>query len=214
MKADVYLFDWDNTLVDTWPNIHAAFNVMMQEMGREPWSFEMTKANIKHSMREAFPEMFGDEWQRAADAYQKAYRAVHLDNLCALPDAQHTLQQLRAQGKKIAAVSNKRGPTLRLEVAHMGWDRYFDAIIGAGDAARDKPHPDPAEMALEHMQQRKGSHVCFIGDTVVDLECGNAIGAQCVLYGDVQTDGNIYQGSPFAHHVRDHASLMHLLKIA
>ncbi|MCI5050547.1 MAG: HAD hydrolase-like protein, partial [Rickettsiales bacterium] len=52
------LFDWDNTLVNTWPTIHEALNVLMREKGREEWTLDQTKANVKKSMRDAFPAMF------------------------------------------------------------------------------------------------------------------------------------------------------------
>lgn len=210
-NVEAFLFDWDNTLVDTWPTIHAALNIMMVEMGEEEWSLAKTKANVKRSMRDAFPDMFGDDWEQAAEIYQRAYRSMHLDNLSAIVGAEDTLKLLRTMPVKVAAVSNKRGPTLREEIAHIGWGDYFDAIVGAGDAAHDKPHPAPAELALQKMEQDKGKHIWFVGDTIVDLECSNATGCTTVLYGDVEIDGNRYLDHEFHHHVKNHDELVGLI---
>ncbi|MCG8511988.1 MAG: HAD hydrolase-like protein, partial [Rhodospirillales bacterium] len=67
---------------------------------------------------------------------------------------------------------------LREEAAHMGWEPFFDRIIGAFDADRDKPAPAPVIMALGDSQIACGPDVWFVGDTDVDMECG--INAGCV----------------------------------
>ena len=59
-KPSAILFDWDNTLVNTWPLIHKAINVTFQEYGLEPWSLEKVKENAHESSREAFPKLFGE----------------------------------------------------------------------------------------------------------------------------------------------------------
>lgn len=52
------LFDWDNTLVDSWQIIHEALHETFVAFDREPWTIEQTKAWVRHSMREAFPKAF------------------------------------------------------------------------------------------------------------------------------------------------------------
>ncbi len=75
------IFDWDNTLVDTWPVIHAALNATLKEMGHAEWTFEQTKARVRKSMRDSFPELFGDKWEKAGEIYQAQYRGMHLQDL-------------------------------------------------------------------------------------------------------------------------------------
>ena len=41
------LFDWDNTLVDTWPVIHDSMNVTLTHMGWEPWTMDETRARVR-----------------------------------------------------------------------------------------------------------------------------------------------------------------------
>lgn len=36
-KPKAIIFDWDNTLVDSWPVIQHAIDHTMVEMGKEPW---------------------------------------------------------------------------------------------------------------------------------------------------------------------------------
>ena len=59
------LFDWDNTLIDSWPAIHSATNAVMAAMGHPLWTFEETKIRVRKSLRDTFPVMFGERWLEA-----------------------------------------------------------------------------------------------------------------------------------------------------
>ena len=143
------IFDWDNTLVDTWPVIHAALESTFLDMGRVPWTLAQTKERVAKSMRDSFPELFGPEWKKAADIYQNHYRSIHLTRLQPLPQAEALLKAIRERKLFCAVVSNKKGPTLRKEVEHLGWSHYFDSLVGSDDAPRDKPFADPVHLAFE-----------------------------------------------------------------
>ena len=154
--------------------------------------------------------MFGDRWEEASQHYQQSYRSIHLNNLLPLPGASALLAALHSH-IPLGVVSNKRGASLRIEVPHVGWQDYFDVLVGAGDAARDKPHADPALLALETLGIAPSPNVWFVGDTTVDLECANAAGLTPILYGDVVHDGGVYEGSKFAAHARDLDALQALI---
>lgn len=209
-RPEAIIFDWDNTLVDTWPTIHEALNVTLAQMGHPEWSLEKVQAEIKKSMRDAFPAMFGDRWEEAANNYQTYYRSIHLKNLQFLKQADAVLDALRQHDVFVAVVSNKRGQNLRKEIEHLGWGHYFDAVVGADDAAFDKPHAAPVEMALGEIVP--GESVWFVGDTIIDLECAQNTNTVPILYGDVEVNGGEYLGFPFKHHVRSHADMLRLIE--
>lgn len=210
------IFDWDNTLVDTWPVIHAALEATFMEMGMRPWPISETMRRVRKSMRDSFPEVFGEEWQKAGELYQQHYRATHLERLKALPEAETVLARVRARKLFSAVVSNKKGVNLRKEIAALGWEKYFDAVVGSDDAARDKPHTDPVHLAFEKSHVKAGEHVWFIGDSEIDLECAMAAGCTAILYGDVAathpeyTDTH-YFGFPYRAYVKDHREMLMLL---
>lgn len=208
------IFDWDNTLVDTWPVIHGALHHTFAALGLEPWTLEQTRARVKKSMRDSFPELFGGEWERAAEIYQQHYRSCHLENLDPLPLAEEVLRHFRAQPSLyVAVVSNKRGNTLRKEVEHLGWNGYFDALVGSGDAAYDKPHAAPVHLALEASGVAPGEDVWFIGDSAIDLECAGMTGCTPLLYGEYAvTEGGRHEGFPYSHHAPSHAAFLEWLK--
>ncbi len=206
------IFDWDNTLVNTWPTIHEALNHTLRLMGHDEWTMEKTKAHVKKSMRDAFPQLFGERWQEAAETYQRYYRSIHLDNLEGLAHARAMLEAVRDTGMYMGLVSNKRGDNLRQELDHIGWYELFDAVVGSGDANKDKPDPAPLLLALAESGAQAGENVWFIGDTTIDLDCAENAGCTAILYGAVTPESDThYCGSPYHHHAKDHIALKELL---
>jgi phosphoglycolate phosphatase len=179
------IFDWDNTLVDTWPLIQVAIDTTMEQMGKEPWGLEKVKNEVHASMRESFPKIFGDNWEKAGEIYKKSYRENHLDKLVFLPGATQLLDKLLELNITLIIISNKIGTTLRKEAGHMGVSDKFFSIVGSTDAARDKPHKEPVDLALQNSElDPKRDLIWFVGDTITDVECAAISECQPVLYGE------------------------------
>ena len=210
-KPRAILFDWDNTLVNTWPMIHRALNMTLRHMDHPEWTFERVKSEIKQSMRDSFPSMFGDRWKDAAAHYQQSYRSIHLETLEALPGAFDMLSTIPRPEVFVGIVSNKMGSTLRKELAHLAWEPQFSVAVGSSDAARDKPHPEPVLLALKDSGITPAPDVWFVGDSGIDLEVAKNTGCTQILYGDFHPENGLYEGFPFRAHTRDHAELKALI---
>jgi phosphoglycolate phosphatase len=187
-KPKAILFDWDNTLVDTWPVIHEALKNTFEVYGMTPWTLAEVKQRVARSMRDAFPDLFGAEWEKAGELYKNNYRAIHLKNLKPLPGAEDTLRAAQRTGAFLGVVSNKTGPILRKEVPYLGWQDYFSALVGSGDAEKDKPHAAPILKALEGSGISPGPDVWLVGDSIIDVECTKEAGISAVVYGDLEVD--------------------------
>lgn len=180
-RPDAVLFDWDNTLVDSWTVIHDALNTTLEAMGHSPWTLDETRQRVTRSMRESFPEMFKTRWEEARDIFYTRYREIHLTRLSALPGAETLIEALMAAEIYLGVVSNKAGEHLRLEAAHLGWNDRFSRFVGATDAPRDKPASDPIILALSGSGIPAGPTVWFVGDTAIDMECAHRSGCVPVL---------------------------------
>lgn len=171
------IFDWDNTLIDSWECIRAATNATLTHMGHPEWSMEETRRRVAKSLRDSFPELFGERWEEARDHFYATFRSIHLDFLNPLPCAEALLGELAAQDVWLAVVSNKNGAFLRKEAERLGWGRYFQRLVGATDAPEDKPSAAPVLMALEGSGIGPGGDVWFVGDSPIDMHC--AVNAGC-----------------------------------
>lgn len=178
------LFDWDNTLVDTWDIIRASMNAALEWGGQRPWTEDEARARIRQSLRDSFPGIFGDRWEGAREVFYGYFRAHHLEFLRPMDGAEDMLRALASAGAYLGVVSNKTGRYLRAESAALGWDRYFGRLVGSTDAPADKPACDPVHMALEPAGIAAGPEVWFVGDTDVDMQCALASGCVPVLLGE------------------------------
>ncbi len=194
------IFDWDNTLVDSWQTIHETINATLGALGLEQWSIEETLKRVRKSLRDSFPGIFGERWKEAEKIFYERYSAIHLDALKPLPGAFKMLEELHHLGIYLAVVSNKNGKHLRQEVEHLGWGSFFGNIVGATDAKHDKPAAEPVEMALAGVNIGGKDRVWFAGDTEIDMECAVNSGSIPVLVRKkLPTDGEFSLFPPALH---------------
>ena len=183
-KPDAIIYDWDNTLVDTWPLIKNAINATMRSLNREEWSLEKVRDSVHKSMRESFPEIFGNEWERAGEIYKKAYQDINIAQISLLKNSFELLNFVKNLNIPQFLVSNKIGTTLRKEVKKLQLEHLFFSLVGAQDANFDKPSREPADFALMGSQiDPKKHHIWFVGDTIADVECAHNLGACPIIYG-------------------------------
>jgi phosphoglycolate phosphatase len=178
------LFDWDSTLVDNWPGVTAAMNAALGAFDLPHWTEQEMRLRAKRSMRDNFPTIFGERWEDARDIFYAAFEERHLSALRALGGAEDLLSALRERSVLMGVVSNKNGNFLRAEAETLGWTGFFHRIVGATDAVKDKPAREPVDLALADSGHVPGDAVWFVGDSLVDLQCGVASGCVPVLIGD------------------------------
>ncbi|MBL6457794.1 HAD family hydrolase [Belnapia sp. T6] len=203
------LWDWDNTLVDGWLAIAAGLNAAFARFGLPQWTLEEVRGRVRRSLRETFPEMFGAEWETARDIFYAEVRARHLAVLTPMPGAGEAVEAVAALGLPQGVISNKQGPLLRAEAAHLGWAAQFRILLGAGDAAVDKPDPAPFRLALPALGLPAAS-VWYVGDTALDMEAARRAGCVPVLLGDAAHDGGPEAAAPALAFLDAAALIAHL----
>ena len=196
-RPTLLLWDWDNTLVDAWAGITAALNAALAAFGKPLWTVDDTRGRVRVALRESFPVMFGDEWERAREIFYATLTGHHLDHVSPMPGAKEALEAGSALPQGV--VSNKAGAFLRREVQHLGWQSYFGPVIGAGDAEADKPDPAPIYFALQHFGRVPDRSVWYLGDTALDMQAARAAGVTAVLVGDAAHDGGVARAAPHRH---------------
>lgn len=176
-KPRAIIYDWDNTLVDSWPLIQQSIDKTLIQMGHEPWGLEKVKSLVHKSMRESFPMLFGENWREAGKLYKQNYLEINLD-INFLPQARQMIELIAKNDILQIVISNKIGQTLRQECKSLQVENIFFSIIGSGDANCDKPNKDPVDLALMGSGlDPKKDEIWFIGDTIADVEC--ALNSDC-----------------------------------
>ncbi len=179
------VFDWDNTLIDNWDAITEALNKVRAMSGLETWTTPQARVKSARPMRVSFPEWFGDAWEARRDIFYAHFEAVHIERLRVMAGAPELLAVLDARGIPMFIVSTKKNSLLNKEIDHLGWRRYFKAIVGALDCPRDKPDRMPVDHALAAAGLKADNPaIWLVGDTHADVECALRSGCTPVLVGD------------------------------
>ncbi len=206
------IFDWDNTLIDSWAAIEDAQNFTLAYFGLKPWTFEEIRTRVRGSMRDTFPQLFGERWREAGEVFYARFTEHHVETLRPLPGAEEMLVALKRAGVHLAVVSNKKGDYLRAEAAHLAWEPFFVNIVGAFDAPRDKPATDPVELALAGSGITSGRRVWFAGDTDIDLQCAANSGCLPVLVRATPPEPDEFPDHPPAVYAADCISLLKIVR--
>ena len=206
------LFDWDNTLIDSWEVIFDALNFTLEKFNKDQWSITETKNRVGKSLRDSFPDLFGEKWEKAAEVFYRRFEDIHIKQLKPLKGSQKMLEDIIELDIAIGIVSNKRGDILRKEVCHLGWGKYFSSIIGAGDAEHDKPSIEPVALALMNCDKKSGAKIWFVGDSDIDMECAHSANLSPILLRKFPPQPGEFKNHPPAHHVSDCEALSKLIK--
>jgi hypothetical protein len=85
------LFDWDNTLVNTWPTIVECYHDTFTRLGLRPWTAEEVQTRAHGSLRDVFPKLFGARAGEAERVFYETFFRIHLERLQPLPGAEALL---------------------------------------------------------------------------------------------------------------------------
>lgn len=186
-------FDLDGTLVDSVPDLTAAVNVMLRQLGLPARAEAQVRTWVGNGMNnlirraltndmagQADPELF----DRARPLYKAAY-ADHISVYSELyPGACEGLTELHAAGFPLACVTNKSAEFALPLLERLGIGHFFTTVVG-GECI---PNPKPAPDALLLCAERLGVPVTqglMVGDSLNDVGAARNAGCPvvCVPYG-------------------------------
>lgn len=187
-------FDLDGTLVDSVPDLTAAINVMLQQLGRPQREEAQVRTWVGNGMdnlirRALVGDLDGSRadpalFTRAKPLYRAAY-AEHISVYSALyPGAREGLTELHAARVPMACVTNKPAEFARPLLEKLGIEAFFTTVVGGECTANPKPAPD----ALLLCAERLGISITqglMIGDSLNDVGAARNAGCPvvCVPYG-------------------------------
>lgn len=182
------MFDLDGTLVDSVPDLAAAVDRMLLELGRPAagldavrhWVGNGAQVLVRRALAGDIDHAGVDDAlaEQALALFMDAYAESH-DLTIVYPGVQDTLRWLRKRGVEMALITNKPERFVGPLLDQMKLGSYFRWIIGGDTLAQKKP--DPA--ALLFVMQMAGvtpQQALFVGDSRSDVLAAKAAGVQCV----------------------------------
>jgi phosphoglycolate phosphatase len=170
------LFDFDGTLIDSYPAIAASVNFVRGEHGLPPLTVDEVRKHVgrgpDHLLGHTVP---GYQAEIDTQRYRTHHPTVMREKTALLPGAAAVLPALKRMGKRLGLCSNKPRVFSAELLRHLGIAEFFDVVLGPEDVERPKPAPDMLRLALERLAL-PADRVLYVGDMTVDIETARAAG--------------------------------------
>lgn len=188
------VFDWDNTLVNSWHRIHFGWQKTLEEYALPPINLEEVKRTVRLSARESFASVFGEASAQDAIARYRFHYSRYPHPSEPVRGAEKLLKFCVFSKISCGVISNKSHDFLLQEIAQLGWSQYFSlGMLGAGHAKADKPDAEALLTLLP--ESADWVSLWYVGDTGVDILFAHNCGLPSVLIGD-----NLLPGDPNPDH--------------
>jgi phosphoglycolate phosphatase len=201
------IIDLDGTMLDTAPDFLVAINNMRAEFDLAPLGIDTIKnfvgkgsENLIHRVLavDFTEEQVAKHFDTALASYQHHYLAINGDYSTLYPEVIEGLQAMRAQGLRLACVTNKPIAFTLPLLAKKELAGYFEVIYGGDSFARKKPDPIALLQVCADFNLPP-AQVLTIGDSSNDAQAARAAACPVLLvpYGynhgeaiqNVETDG-------------------------
>ncbi len=180
----VVVFDLDGTLINTAPDLSAALNTMLAQLGRTTLPTARVIAMVGRGMRNLIESglrttgtVSEELIEQALPIFLQHYAAHLADESQPYAGAETALKLLRTRGADLAICSNKPEGFCRQLLAAFGWEGMFLDVIGGDTLAVRKPDPQPL---LEAIRRAGGGRAVLVGDSIIDVETARAAGLPCL----------------------------------
>lgn len=169
------LLDMDGTLVDAFAPIIHALNCTLKEFGLPTMSDTEVKRHTGKGECSMI-SLFGEHREIAARRFLE-FHDQRMFDIQPLPGAENLLQWLYEHGIPAAIVTSKSQSRAEIQIEHLGWTRYFSAVVGLSEGRRQKPDPHTLQIACRYLDIAP-AQTFMIGDGTADMKAAAALGSQ------------------------------------
>lgn len=180
----IVVFDLDGTLADTAPDLTAALNHSLIQLGRATIPEDSVRHMVGHGARallqkglSATGEMTEELVEAGFPIFLDYYGAHICERSSKFPGLERALDELSGMGVKLAVCTNKLEWLSRRFLDAIGWHDRFDALVGGDTVGVRKPDPAPL---LETIARCGGGRAAFVGDSITDTTTGRNAGIPTV----------------------------------
>ncbi|MCD6276008.1 MAG: HAD-IA family hydrolase [Thermoplasmata archaeon] len=158
------IFDLDGTIIDTREEIEYTFRKAFENLGLE-FDERRMEESIGFAIEELIEALLGHYDARVEEEIRKIYYGMKDRKIRIFPGMERVI---RENGfKKAIFTSKRRKPALR-DLNYFNIVHLFDAIIGADDVKRKKPHGEGVLKIMSLLNERK-EDTYVVGDTEMDI---------------------------------------------
>lgn len=183
MAIQTIIFDLDGTLLYSLDDIADSVNYAMDKYGFKQYSVEEVREAIGNGVRLMMERITPDDiseevFENCLSDFKLHYSENMYNKTRPYEGVLDMLKQLRADGYKIAVLSNKFDTAVK-ELCEKYFDGLVDLAVGQKEGVEEKP--DPAGVYEIAKELDTPLECCiFVGDSEVDIQTANNAGIDCI----------------------------------
>ena len=184
-KYDLYLFDFDGTLIDSMPALEYVFSYSYNKVGIK-FNKDDTVLYSRIPLIDGYERLNGDpsKWQEFVDIIEDSLDHEESINANSVyPETYKFITHLREQHLNAAVVTSNKDSHVKdvLHKMNIPLDT-FKLYLGSGQCRLVKPNPAPILMAIDLLNY-KGDYknIVYVGDAINDTLAANNAGVDAVL---------------------------------
>ena len=184
-KYDLYLFDFDGTIVNSLKSLEEIFVRAFKAVGIEV-KREDCLLYTRQPLEVTYKEVHAP-WDKAyifADQINKLLEDHDIAKMTeTFIDVLPVLQEMRGSGIQFGIVTSNSEEHVKEVLDIVGIPKeWFTIIVGHDQVQETKPDPKPVLYTLEKLNWNKPkSSVVYVGDALNDMLCANAAGIDAIL---------------------------------
>jgi len=184
---DAVLFDFDGTLVDSAPDIIAALNRLLGELGHAHVDYHAFRTRAGDGARNLLEQVltgrgarFAEaEWPGLVERLLAHYYEIMTDNTRPYPAVPDILAEIYQSGMALAVCTNRTQATTDRLLSHFGLAQMFGAVLGADTVSAKKPDARHLFEAIERLGAAP-ERTIMVGDTATDVAAARNAGIKVV----------------------------------
>ena len=184
---DAVLFDFDGTLVDSAPDIIAALNRLLGELGHAHVDYHAFRTRAGDGARNLLEQVLtrrGASFTNAelpglVERLLAHYYEIMTDNTRPYPAVPDILAEIYQSGMALAVCTNRTQATTDQLLSHFGLARMFSAVLCADTVTAKKPDARHLFEAIERLGAAP-ERTIMVGDTATDVAAARNAGIKVV----------------------------------
>ncbi|MDP1613937.1 MAG: phosphoglycolate phosphatase [Sulfuritalea sp.] len=189
--------DLDGTLLDTVPDLAAAANAMLRELGRPEYPIVTIAGfigrGIPKLVARCLPDLDDAAVEQAQVIFRRHYATENGRRSALFPGVLEGLQAFRAAGLPMAVITNKAAAFTEPLLVATQLDSWFEFAVSGDSLPHKKPHPAQLLHACERMGTLPAENL-HIGDSQHDAAAARAAGCPVFIVPYGYNEGEDVQG--------------------
>lgn len=199
MKYDLYLFDFDYTLVNSEKGILMCYRHVLDREGLTDITDDAICRTIGLTLAQGLSILTSSDDADYIEGLRKEYVAFAdtcmTENTRFYPQTLPLLKKIKADGAMAGIISTKFRYRIEDKFSREGEEKLIDIIIGMEDISEAKPSPEGILKAVDKLGVNK-DRVLYTGDNKVDALAAQAAGVDFAAVTTGTDKSAVFEGLP------------------